>query len=75
MHRYFPTELDTGRSVAVAGLRLTVSDIPAGQINRPKLFTRACAGIGVVLAALVPVAALVLVILQFFHVLPFGRLT
>jgi len=39
--------------------------------KRPKLMTRIFAGVGVVLAMLVPVAALVFLILHLAHVVPF----
>jgi hypothetical protein len=51
-----------------------MSELPVGSTNRPKFAVRLFAGMVVVLAALAPIAALVFVILQFFHVLPFGQL-
>jgi hypothetical protein len=50
------------------------SEIPVRPTNRPKFAVRLFAGMVTVLAALLPIAALVFVILQFFHVLAFGQL-
>jgi hypothetical protein len=52
-----------------------MSDISvAPPTNRPKAVVRIFAGTAVVLAALAPIAALVLVILHFCHLVPFSQL-
>ena len=47
---------------------------PDGRTRRPRLATRVAAGVGVVVAMVVPVAALVFLILHLSHALSFSHL-
>jgi hypothetical protein len=49
----------------------SVTGVPPVPVRRPKLMARLVAGIGVVVAALVPVAALVFLILHIFNAVTF----
>jgi hypothetical protein len=48
-----------------------MADTPEMPVRRPKLMARVMAGIGVVVAALVPIAALVFLILHIVNAVTF----